>query len=172
MMAKFSILALVLAMAVGCSTTESSDVGGTYLGDALYGASITTPAAGDASGAEPITIGATDTGGGDVELAIGDACKVAGTRRRDESVHDSKSGDTSFIFASQDLVPAQACTLPVSGGGTVTITIAHGESVVDHGGTMSLDVGGTITAASPGASADLSAATAGYFDLQFEGGGG
>jgi len=58
---------------------------------------------------------------------------------------------------------SQSCALPIGGSGGVTLSVVEGDLVVDHGLTLTLDVGGTVTSAAD--PADLG----GYAVYDFDG---
>jgi hypothetical protein len=74
-------------------------------------------------------------------------CVIAADQIEELSLYD-KSGDGHYIFTSDALADGQTCTLPIAAGGQVSIAIASGDLVVDHGLTLTLQLGGTVSIAS------------------------
>jgi hypothetical protein len=93
------------------------------------------------SGAEPWMVVATN---GDTDRVAFDiqGCMLVGTQRQQEVVNESGAG--RFVFTSDDLGAGQQCGLPITGG-SLTLTLSQGDSVVDHGGMMTLELGGNIS---------------------------
>jgi hypothetical protein len=156
------LLFVAIAALAGCGpTSDSTDIGGTYDGNATY--TISPPAgAGEVSaGSASITI--TDNPGDiDVDLALAPGCQLAGGNDRLETIEYSKGGLLDFVFTSESFVDGASCALPVRDG-TVTFTVVEGHMVALHGGTVTVELGGTISAASD------PSAVGGYAVYQFSG---
>ena len=116
----------------GCNvySNDSADVSGTYVGNATY------TIAGSGVDAGEVTIDLTSSDNG-VDVAIGAACSLSATSIETVQILDYHN-TTRFVFASDSIDASQTCTLPDG----VAMTVAVGDLEVDHGGALTLDVGG------------------------------
>ena len=132
---------LGLVVLAACTTTDSTELAGTYAGNATY---TISPMTGDGSvGAAAASVIIADNGD-DVQVGVAPECVLDGSQITQFTLYDGAHGDR-FIFTSESLAATQACTLPTTNGG-LAISIVEGDLVVDHGLTMTLELGGTITA--------------------------
>jgi hypothetical protein len=145
--------------ALGCAST---DISGTYQGNASYSASLTAPDGGGLSGAEAETVVVTNGSNSSISLNLGTGCVLTATQRQQVTAEDSWEAGDTFVFTSNDVTSGQACTAPIAGG-TVTFDVSQGEAVANAGGTITLTLGGAISSESS------SSAAAGYFVFQFSG---
>jgi hypothetical protein len=123
---------LSLLMLGGCNvySNDSTDVSGDYVGNA------TSTIAGSGVDAGEVTIDLTSTNDG-VDVAIGTSCSVSATSIETLTVLDYDN-TSRFVLASDSIDASQTCTLPDG----VAMTVAVGDLEVEHGGTLTLDVGG------------------------------
>jgi hypothetical protein len=144
-MRKLIWVALVLSSSSACTEDDSTDISGNYAGNATYTISPTTGVGLVGAGSAGVLI----ENDGDDQLVTLDSsgCVIAAAQIEELSVYD-KSGDGHYIFTSDALVDGQTCTLPIGVGGQVSIAIASGDLVADHGLTLTLQLGGTVSAAS------------------------
>jgi hypothetical protein len=124
-------LAVVVLAAVACG--DSTDIAGTYVGNATYTRSDGTTGAGMA------TVVVTDTGNNNVDVAIGAACTLAANEIEQVDISDHRNYG-NFVLTSEAIRAQQPCALPDG-----TIAVAAGDLVVDAGLTMTLDLGGPTT---------------------------
>jgi hypothetical protein len=141
-----------------CNDDDSTNIAGTYTGNATYTASAagdTTPALAGAE-AQVVTIADASDDGASIVLAA--TCTLAAERLREEEIKDATKAQR-FVFTSETIAPSGACTLPVVGT-SVMLRVIDGELVVDHGGTLTLSFGGNAT---------LADGTAAYLVFDFAG---
>ncbi len=103
-----------------------------------------SPTTGDGSvGAAAASVDVATDDDDNVQVGVAPGCVVDGTQITQLTLYDNE-GNNRFIFTSESVAANQACTLPINGG-SLAISIVEGDLVVDHGMTLTLDLGGTIT---------------------------
>jgi hypothetical protein len=132
-----TIIAALAAAACGCNvySDDPTDVSGEYVGNATYTIASPSGSGGVDAGSATIELASTNAG---VDVAIGAACSLSATSIETLTVQDYRN-TARFVFASDSIDASQTCTLPDG----VAVTIAVGDLEVDHGGVLTLDVGGT-----------------------------
>jgi len=136
-----AVLALA-ALAALAACGDSTDISGSYTGNATY---TVSPASGAGSvGAGSATIAIANAGDDiDVTLALG--CELYATQLEQDSINDH--GATSrFVFTSDTIDAGATCTLPIAGG-DLALTVFEGDVVALKGPTVTIELGGSITAA-------------------------
>ena len=119
----------------GCNfySNDSTDVSGDYVGNATY-----TIASGSGSGVDAgavtIDLATADDG---IDVAIDAACTLSATSIETLTILDYDNAER-FVLASDSIDASQPCTLPDG----VAMTVTTGDLEVDHGHTLTLDVGG------------------------------
>jgi hypothetical protein len=121
------VFALVFA-AGACG--DSTDIAGTYIGNATYTRADGTTGAGSA------TVVVADESGNVIDVDIGSACPLIAIEIKQITI-DDRSGYSHFVLTSEAFTSGAACTLPDG-----AIAVSTGFLVVDAGLTMTLDVGG------------------------------
>jgi hypothetical protein len=127
---RLAIVALAVGLgAGGCG--DSTDIAGSYVGNATY-----TRADGT-TGAGPATVVITDVDSSNaIEVAIGSACPIAASEIKQVDIEDH-SAYTHFVLTSEAFASGEPCALPDG-----AIAVSTGFLVVDAGLTMTLDLGG------------------------------
>jgi hypothetical protein len=120
----------------GCSlySDDPTDISGEYVGNATYTIASGSGSGSVDAGSAAIELDSTDAG---VDVAIGAACSLTASSTETLTILDNRN-TTRFVFASDSIDASQTCTLPDG----VAMTVAVGDLEVDHGGALTLDVGG------------------------------
>jgi hypothetical protein len=133
------VLAIAIA-ATGCdrllAQNDTTDVTGTYVGNATYTIALASGSSSAGAGEATIDLEATQLG---VAADVGAACSITASAIETLSISDY-TDDSRFVLSSDSIDPSQSCTLP---DGTA-ITVATCDLVVDRGWTLMLDVGGAV----------------------------
>ena len=142
-----------IAAVASCTSTDSTDISGTYDGNATY--TISPGSGGDCVvGAFAASVDIEgDTGG--VLVTLAPSCVLTGALIELLTFPDN-TNKTRFAFTSDSIDASQSCTLVLAGGSGLAISVVAGDLTVDHGLTLALDVGGGV-------------AGSGYAVYQFEG---
>jgi hypothetical protein len=123
-------LVLVAVALVGCN--DSTDIAGTYIGNATYTRSDGTTGAGSA------VVVVTDGYNNDVDVAVGPACPLFAAVIKQIDITDH-TNDGRFVLTSERFGSGASCVLPDG-----AIALDTGFLVVDAGLTMTLDLGGPV----------------------------
>jgi|SRR5580704_19116305 hypothetical protein len=132
---------LCLGILAACKTNDSTDISGTYAGNATYTISPTTGDGSVGAASASLVVAADDDN--NVQVGVAPTCVLDGTQITQLTLYDN-GGNNRFIFTSASVASDQSCTLPIDSG-ALAISIVEGDLVVDHGLTLTLELGGTIT---------------------------
>jgi len=125
----------------GCVDDDSTDIAGDYFGNLTY------VATGNLAGASSADVIVTDADDGE-SVALAAGCTVDSLLRGTLTIEDHGTAER-FVLSSDDLAVGQPCTAPIEGG-SATFSITEGTLVVEHGGTMQLQLGGNLATPATG----------------------